>query len=69
MRFELDGPIASHQCEQFLRIDFLAREAGHQRGGFRGGFDHAALAEELRLAIDAEELRGPRQPDGGPIDL
>ena len=69
MLFGLDGPIPSHQFEKFLRIDFLGPEAGHQIGGFLGGFDHAAFAQELSLAIDPDELSGARQPQGGPIDL
>jgi len=69
MLFDLDGPIATDQAEKFLRIGLLGPEAGHEIGRFVGGFDHAAFAQELSLAIDADELSGARQPQGGPIDL
>jgi hypothetical protein len=58
MLFDLDGPIPSHQFEKFLRIDFLSPKAGHEIGRFVGGFDHAAFAQELSLAIDPDELSG-----------
>jgi hypothetical protein len=69
MLLDLDGPIAPRQFEQFLRIGFLGPEAGHQIGRFLRGFDDAALAQELSLAIDPDELSGTRQPQGRPIDL
>lgn len=69
MLFGLDGPIATDQVEEFLRIGLLSPEAGRQIGRFVGGFDHAALAQELSLAIDPDELSGARQPHGRPVDL
>lgn len=64
----LNGPVTAGEVHQGLWAGLLGQQAGDPIGGFLGGFDHPAPAELLTFEVDAEDLPGPRQAQGGAID-
>lgn len=64
----LNGPVAAGEVHQGLWAGLLRQQAGDPIGGFLGGLDHPAPAEVLTFEVDAKDLPGPRQTQGGAID-
>ena len=69
MLFGFNRPIPTDQLQELLRIGLVCPKARHEIGRFVSGFDHAAFAQGLSLAIYADDLSGAGQPHGRPIDL
>ena len=68
MLFDLNAPILSDALEQHFRRSCFGPETGHSINGFLSRFVDPAFAEELDFAIEAEDLRGSGQPEGGPVN-
>lgn len=68
MLFNFNAPVLSYALEQHFRRSFFGPETGHSINGFMCRFVDPAFAEELDSAIDAKDLRGSGQPNGGPIN-
>lgn len=68
MLFDFNPPVLSDSFEQELGRGFLGPEAGHPVKRLVGDFDDPAPAEDFDVAIDADNLRGSGQAQGGSID-
>lgn len=65
---DFDPPVAAHEPQQILWVGFFRGEAGDAVMGFVGGFDDLPPAQGVGVLVEAEDLSGLGQAEGGPVD-
>ena len=65
MLFDFDGPVFAHQFQEPLRAGFVRPATGDAVNGLLRGFNDPAFAQVLNFALQAEDLGGASQAEGG----